>query len=192
MPSGWNKSMSENACPDNNALPILVASHRQFLAFLERRTGNRANAEEILQTAFAKAVEHEASLKEESVVAWFFGVLRNALVDHYRRQSAEQTAIEGYEREATLEIIDEAELDRNICECFRDLLPTLKGEYANILKAVDLEGQKVVDVAEQLGLTSSNAGVRLHRARLALRKRLEETCRTCAEHGCFDCTCKKC
>ena len=32
--------------------------------------------------------------------------------------------------------------------------------------------------------------VRLHRARKALRLRLEETCRACADHGCLDCTCK--
>jgi len=31
--------------------------------------------------------------------------------------------------------------------------------------------------------------VRLHRARAALREKLVRSCRTCAEHGCLDCSC---
>jgi RNA polymerase sigma factor (sigma-70 family) len=178
--------------PDNTALPILVESHRKFLAFLERRTGQREDAEEILQAAFAKAVQHEKSLEAESVVAWFFRVLRNGLVDYYRRKGAEKRAVEALQQEVTSSSPDLVDLDRTICECFRDLLPTLKDDYARMLQAVDLDAQSVVEVAEKLGITANNAGVRLHRARLALRKRLEETCRTCAEHGCFDCTCKNC
>jgi RNA polymerase sigma factor (sigma-70 family) len=149
------------------------------------------DAEEILQAAFAKAIQHESSLKREAVVAWFYHVLRNALVDYYRRNNAKKNALAEYRHEARLSSVDETELDRTICGCFRDLLPTLKPEYAEILQAVDLEGQKVIDAADKLGVTTNNAGVRLHRARLALKKRLEETCRTCAEHGCFDCNCKE-
>jgi RNA polymerase sigma-70 factor (ECF subfamily) len=29
----------------------------------------------------------------------------------------------------------------------------------------------------------------VHRARQALRRRLEESCGTCAEHACLDCSC---
>jgi RNA polymerase sigma-70 factor (ECF subfamily) len=45
--------------------------------------------------------------------------------------------------------------------------------------------------AEQKGLSSSNAAVRVFRAREALKKRVIESCGTCAEHGCVDCTCKR-
>lgn len=177
---------------DNSVLPLLVEGHRKFLAFLERRTGNREDAEEILQSAFAKAMQHEKSLEAESAVAWFFRVLRNGLVDYYRRKGIEKRAIEALQQEVISSSPDLVELDRTICECFRDLLPSLKEDYAEVLQAVDLDGQNVVDVAEKLGITANNAGVRLHRARLALKKRLEETCRTCAEHGCFDCSCQNC
>jgi RNA polymerase sigma-70 factor (ECF subfamily) len=44
--------------------------------------------------------------------------------------------------------------------------------------------------AEQHGLTVSNAGVRIFRARAALKKRLIDSCGTCAEHGCRDCACQ--
>ena len=61
---------------------MLVASHREFLAFLEPRLPSRALAEEILQSAFVRAMEKGGALRdEESAVAWFYRVLRNALID---------------------------------------------------------------------------------------------------------------
>ena len=173
-------------------LNVLLESHRKFLAFLERRAGSREAAEDILQTAYAKAVQQEDSLKQETVIAWFYRLLRNSLIDYYRRQNVERRAIGARSKETIAATIDAPELERTICECFRDLLPTLKPEYSAILRSVDLDGASVSDAARSLGVTANNAGVRLHRARLALKTRLEESCRTCATHGCLDCTCKKC
>jgi hypothetical protein len=46
-------------------------------------------------------------------------------------------------------------------------------------------------VACQLGLTPNNLAVRLHQARQALRKRLEQTCETCPTHGFRNCACPR-
>jgi RNA polymerase sigma factor (sigma-70 family) len=181
----------EHRKPDAEVLQTLLESHQRFLAFLEQRVGSREDAEEILQSAFAKAVQQENSLQEETVVAWFFKVLRNALIDHYRHKNVEKRAIEQHQVETELQQNDFAELENTVCECFRDLLPTLKPEYGELLKCVDLGGQSVSEVATRMGITPNNTAVRLHRARVALKKRLEETCRTCADHGCYDCTCGK-
>ena len=43
--------------------------------------------------------------------------------------------------------------------------------------------------AERQGLTAGNAAVRVFRAREALKRRVVESCGTCAEHGCVACTC---
>jgi DNA-directed RNA polymerase specialized sigma24 family protein len=53
-----------------------------------------------------------------------------------------------------------------------------------------VEGTPVKDYAARTGLSASNAGVRVFRAREALRKRVTESCGVCAEHGCLDCHCK--
>ena len=39
-------------------------------------------------------------------------------------------------------------------------------------------------------ITDNNAGVRVFRARQALHRQLMQSCGTCAEHGCVECTCK--
>ncbi|HEY6080910.1 MAG TPA: sigma-70 family RNA polymerase sigma factor [Polyangiaceae bacterium] len=171
---------------------VLVENHARFLAFLEARVGSRALAEEILQAAFVKGIEKQDSLRDgESAVAWFYRLLRNALIDHYRRQGAQQRGVERYvaenpEGETELETA----LEGAVCACINDLIPTLKSEYAEVLRRVELEGSPLADVARELGVTPNNAAVRLHRARTALRKRLEQTCGTCTEHGCLECTCK--
>jgi hypothetical protein len=54
----------------------------------------------------------------------------------------------------------------------------------------DVEGMSVQGDAAEIGIEANNAGVRVHRAREALRKRVKASCGTCAEHGCLNCTCK--
>ncbi len=167
----------------------LVENYRIFLSFLERRVGNRATAEEILQSAYGRAVEKGLPTDEsEGAVHWFFAVLRNAVTDHYRRRAAEVRATESLVDVGIPEIAD-PELRAEVCACFRRLLPTLRADYATILEQVDLEERSVSDVARELGITPNNASVRLHRARGALRKQLERSCGVCATHGCLECSC---
>ncbi|MCE9672295.1 RNA polymerase sigma factor [Myxococcus stipitatus] len=168
----------------------LVENHRQFLSFLERRVGNRAVAEELLQAAFVKSLERGGALTEgEGAVAWFYRLLRNALVDHHRRQVAEGRAL-AREALGADEPVEDPELRRVVCACVGELLPTLKPEYAEMVRQVDLESRGVPEVAREAGITPNNAGVRLHRARQALKKQLERSCGSCAAHGCLDCTCR--
>ena len=167
----------------------LVENHRRFLAFLERRTGDRAGAEDILQSAYSRAVEKGVPAEDSAgAVNWFFAVLKNAITDHYRHRAVEARAIEKLAAESPSEIAD-PELRDEVCACFRRLLPTLHAEYAEILEKVDLGDRPVSEVAAELGITANNAGVRLHRARGALRKQLERTCGACATHGCLECSC---
>ena len=64
----------------------IAAQHAKFLSFLSARVEDRAAAEDILQSAYLKAVEHGSEIRDdESTVAWFYSILRNAITDHYRR-----------------------------------------------------------------------------------------------------------
>lgn len=169
-------------------LATLVANHRDFLAFLESRLGSRATAEEILQSAFVRTLERGGAIREsESATAWFYRLLRNAITDHYRRTGREARALD-LEAGAAEPWVDE-ELRTRVCRCIDFLLPAMKAEYADVIRRVDLEERPLAEVAAALGITANNTAVRLHRARQALRRELERTCRTCAEHGCLDCRC---
>lgn len=172
------------------AIARLVNGHREFLAFLERRVESRAAAEDILQTAFARGLERGAEVQDEKVVAWFYRVLRNSVIDHYRHRSASARALESWGRDFTDRQEPDAALRQEICHCVSGLLADLKPEYRDALRVVDLEDGALSDLAEQSGITAENAAVRVHRARKALRHKVEQACGTCAEHGCLDCHCK--
>ncbi len=172
------------------AIEQLVKGHREFLAFLERRVESRAVAEDILQAAFTRGLERGAGVNDEKVVAWFYRVLRNAVIDHYRQRSTTERAMEAWKREFSDVQEPEAELRQEICRCVSGLLETLKPEYREALRIVDLEEGKLKDLAQQSGITAENAAVRVHRARAALRRRIEQACGTCSVHGCVDCSCE--
>ena len=138
----------------NELMAVLVENRRAFLSFLARRVGHRDVAEDVLQEAFARSLDKLPFESEESAVAWFYRVLRNA-----------------------------------VCHCVARLSETLKSEYALALRRIDVEGVSVQDYAVEAGISANNAGVRVFRARQALRKRVVHWCGSCAERGCIDCTC---
>jgi len=172
------------------AIERLVAGHREFLGFLERRVESRAVAEDILQSAFTRGLERGAGVDEEKIVAWFYRVLRNAVIDHYRSRASQSRALEGWGKEFAESVEPEDGLKNEICQCVAGLLETLKPEYREALRVVDLEDGKLGDLAQQSGITAENAAVRIHRARRALRQQVQKACGTCADHGCLDCHCK--
>jgi RNA polymerase sigma-70 factor (ECF subfamily) len=173
------------------AIQRLVDHHRQFLAFLQTRVESRAAAEDILQSAFVKGLERGGEVRdEESVIAWFYRILRNAVIDHYRHRASTDRALDGFGKEFVTQEAPAAELKQEICACILGLLETLKPEYRDALRTIDVDEGSLNDLAEQAGITSGNAAVRVHRAREALRKQVRVVCGSCAEHGCLDCQCK--
>lgn len=173
-------------------LDALMRNHARFLSFLERRVGRRDVAEEILQEAFVRGIDRGGSLRsDESAVAWFYRLLRNALIDHFRRTDAERRALDAVTRASQAEPTAAAddELMDTVCACVNDLVSTLRPAYAEAVRRVDLEGAPVDVFAAEVGVTAGNAAVRLHRARHALRARIEQACGTCATHGCWQCEC---
>jgi RNA polymerase sigma factor (sigma-70 family) len=169
------------------ALAALLASHREFLLFVEWRVGDRALAEEILQDALVKSLDHVEEIRE-SAIGWFYRVLRNAIIDHRRRRASHERRLEIFAVDLEAPTAD-AELHNVVCKCVGKLADTLKPEYADALRRIDVEGTPVKAYADEAGISANNAGVRVFRAREALRKQVARSCGTCAEHGCLDCTC---
>lgn len=166
----------------------LLDSLNAFLAFARKRLNDPELAADAVQDALLKALKApDAPSDQEKLVPWFYQILRRTIIDLYRRKATRSEALENFAKEQST---PSPEDEQQVCECFGPLLATLPGQYAQVLNAVDLEGREPKQVAEDLELSWNNLNVRLHRARTALRKRLEETCRACSVHGCLDCTCK--
>lgn len=177
--------------PTPEVAAVLVDNHRKFLGFLERRLGDRALAEDLLQDAFVRSLDKAGAVRRpESLVAWFYSLLRHAAIDSKRRDGTAEKALASFAAELETEASG-TETRGAICACVARLAVTLQPEYAEALRRVELDGVSVKDYAAEAGITSNHAGVRIFRAREALRKQVRRSCGTCATHGCVDCSCER-
>ncbi len=173
----------------NSARPLeaIFAQRAQFRAFLVSRLGNEADADDVLQNGLVKAMRSAGDVSDEQkLTAWFYRLLQNALVDHVRSRSASARRDNAWAAEVLQP--DQAAI-KTVCSCFEGLLVELKPRDAALVRRVELHGEPVADAAQALGMSAGNASVTLHRARAALRRRLEEFCGDCAKGACLDCDC---
>lgn len=168
---------------------VLLTQRAQFKAFLVSRLRNEADAEDVLQNGLLKALHRADDIREDAkLTAWFYQILRNALVDHVRSKRSAEARDHIWASDAALTAGTAAD-QRALCRCFEPLIDSLKPKHAALLRAVELEGKSVSAAAIALGITANNASVTLLRARAELRKRLEEFCGDCAKGACLDCDC---
>jgi len=185
-----NDEVKSGSADGSGRVELITAHQSKFLNFLSARVEDRAAAEDILQSAYVKAVEHGSKiLDDESTVAWFYRILRNAITDHYRRRAARTRAHESFAAETPVSY--EEELTQTACACIGDVIRDLKSEYRTAIEQVDLGGVTVEAFAQSQQTSANNASVRLHPARKAVAKKLTTVCGACAEHKCLDCTCRR-
>jgi RNA polymerase sigma factor (sigma-70 family) len=166
----------------------LLKNLQAFVAFARSRVGDAHLAEDVVQESLIKALASaNKPTAAEDTKAWFYRILRRSIIDLYRRRSVNKAALERLERE--LDSPPDREEERVACGCVKTLIPTLKPDYAELIRRLDLSGETPEQVGVALGMTANNLRVRHHRARQQLRERLEQTCQLCAKHGCVDCTC---
>ena len=171
----------------------ITESRREIMAYLVRRLGSPEAAADVLQAFALRALQRSDDLcNVQRVRGWLARVLATTIADYQR------AAMRTMRREIAMDEVDQnsgafaraQDDDAAVCNCLHMILPTLKPEYAEIVWRADLLGEPRDRIAATLGVTVNNVTVRLHRGRQALRKRLEETCLTCPEHGFLDCRCE--
>jgi RNA polymerase sigma-70 factor (ECF subfamily) len=126
---------------------------------------DRNEAEEAVQEATARAWRGLAGLREPGrFKAWFVSILCRACQDRIRDRVRSRRALSALPApEAGREAGDSPVLRAAMA---------LPDEYREPLVLFYVQGLPVADIAEALGISESNAKVRLHRARRLLRERL--------------------
>jgi len=189
---GVEQKLSAASSSNMQTDPIhdLASQRNQFLQFVRRRVDSSATAEDIVQSAYARATEKAEGLRSgESASAWFYRILRNAVIDHYRHRSAEDRALDRWAQDLATETRLDPQTEEIVCHCINTVMRDLKPAYAEALHEVDVAGSSLGDYAHSAGITATNAAVRVHRARRALKERLIQFCGTCCPRACENCTC---
>ena len=165
---------------------LAVPLFDQFYNFARWLTQDTAEAEDIVQEAYAKALKGFASFQPgTNFRAWMYRILRNCFLNSRTGLRATVT-LDGDDEQnllpadtATPESILIAQADR---ETVQQALAELPVHFREILLLCEVEEMSYQEIAETLGIPAGTVMSRLFRARKALRARLREEI-TGGQHG---------
>ena len=163
--------MLNGAAP--NCLTTAWATHAPELrGWLRHRLGNPAEADDLLQDLFIKALRQgERFCSVQNARAWLFEVARNALADRLR--VARETVEVPDDLAAPA---DEADTVDTLTACLPRVLSELTAEDREVITLCDLQGMPQAEFATARGLNLSAAKSRLQRARQRLKQRMTVAC----------------
>jgi RNA polymerase sigma-70 factor (ECF subfamily) len=170
---------------------LVVENIAWMLKLAERLLQDRGLAEDAVQDAFISAFRGlEKFEQRSSLKTWLHRITVNAALTRLRQkkrraeQSIDDDLPEFDQYECRLESpwqslmsLEEVIESNDLCQRVNESINTLPDSYRIVLQLRDIEGYDTREVAEQLELSEANVKVRLHRARAALKKRLEPVLR---------------
>jgi RNA polymerase sigma-70 factor (ECF subfamily) len=176
----------KNTCTN---IDELVSRHAEALySYAIMRVGNKELAEDMVQETLLAALQSwEKFAGDSSERTWLIGILRHKILDFFRQQpDSEQAKDETWRTEFFNKMrhwkdktvdwkTNPATLAENkeFWKVLRDCLKELSQIMAEAFVLRELEGMSSEEVCKHLEISETNLWVRLHRARLQLRRCLE-------------------
>lgn len=180
------KAQVHDASPER----ALLDGRGAFMGFLIKRLGNRSEAEDVLQDFCIRVLTRKDQLRDvERMDAWLYTILRSTLNDHYRKGTRRSRLVAAAAREPEEWIADAPTQMARLCTCHGGLISELRPVDAELIRRIDFGEEDRESVATNLGLNRNALGVRLHRARNALREALTNHCGACCREDRDDCYC---
>lgn len=147
----------------------------ELLLYAQSKLRNKEDAEDLMQDVFEKLSAKERSFSDEEMIkAYLFKVLKNAIIDHFRKQSKQMALMTEW-----VEPIETADKDLNqiiaSC-CIRPLLQELDPLYREALWLTQLQNFSQKELAEHLGVPHSTIKSRVQRGKLKLKEKLTSCC----------------
>lgn len=163
---------------DRSAFDLLAARHQEMLYRVAyRMLGDHEEAQDAVQEMLVRLTRSLGQYKAEAKFStWLYRLAVNTCIDIQRRRSKLQSAPMPADLEAPQ---SQADPDLHCERAFREhllnqALKQVPEEQRLLLMLRDREGLTNQEVAEILGIGVGTLKARLHRARAALRRVLEE------------------
>ena len=174
---------------EENALETAITLLQQAVfAFGMRICGQREDAEDTMQEVLVKAIPYLPKFDNSRALAkWLYTVAKNRCLMSRRKSkfapkqelSLEELMPDREELERLDKLPDEspesATIRREQGQRLREAIRTLPPHYRIVLVLRDMEGFTDQEVGEITGLRPGTIRVRLHRARLFVRRELEKS-----------------
>jgi RNA polymerase sigma factor (sigma-70 family) len=164
---------------DDSAFEELYRRYQpRIAAFLRRKLGDPARAEDIAQDVFFSALRRlRATDAEIDFKPWVFQIATNAAIDHWRRTSrAEEISVdadEGMRQSDRVRLTgaaspDSVLVDKERFEHLRGAFDELSDMHSRILVMRELEGLSYREISERLDVSRASVESTLFRARRRL------------------------
>lgn len=167
---------------------VLELIQQTVFSFSMKVCGHREDAEDTSQEVLFKAMGHLPRLDDPGgLTTWLYTVAKNACLMRRRRSKAapdrvlsldelmpDRDELEGLERSVP-DSPERSVLREEEAERVRQAVLRIPPQYRLILVLHDMEELSTEEVARITGLTENTIRVRLHRARLFVRKELSES-----------------
>ncbi|KPK65647.1 MAG: hypothetical protein AMK73_02330 [Planctomycetes bacterium SM23_32] len=167
---------------DVEAFGRLVERHQDHIYnAVYHLVGSEQDAEDIAQDVFMRAYSHLNGFQGRARFStWLYGIMLNAVRSHWRRAGPRRTvSLEGAGDEtradppATGDGPVRRAVRREHVDAVRGAIAELEEEWREIIVLRDIRGLSYEELAETLDLPAGTVKSRLHRARAALRDKLE-------------------
>lgn len=160
-----------------NVFAIWATYKKRLRGYIFKKIKNEDMANELSHEVLLKVYNSCCSGKDiQNIQAWLFQIAHNTCVDYIRAQNKHHTVAKGYLEEETDNVYQKA------IEFVEPLIKLLPEKYALPLQLADIQGQKQTQIAQQLGLTLSATKSRIQRARVLLKKQIQQCCHTETDH----------
>lgn len=181
MAASDEELMTRAARGDLAAFGALFDRHQpRIYAFLCRFLGSASGAEDVTQEVFWRIWQYRATYHRRSAfLTWAYSIARNAGLDEMRKAARRPRSLEELnevEQETAPGLNGHRLPDEEVLalrETVRTALQSLPEEQRLCLILREYEGRSHAEIGEILGCSEGAARVLTHRARKALRSRLE-------------------
>ena len=169
---------------------LLVRAQEVAFRFSLLACGHTEDAEDVMQDALLRTYRHVANIRQPKAFrVWLYRTVRNACWMKRRRRVGEPKhhlsletdgAARGETHVKALDVADhammpdEVTINRWLGVRLRSALNALPSRLRVLVFLRDMEGLSTREVAQVMHISEPNVKTRLHRARVLLRKRLED------------------
>ena len=158
---------------------LLGVYEKELYNFAYRLTGNRHDAEDLLQESFFKAYKYYFQLRDESKFKeWIFQITANQFKNILRKKKREKLSFpEDFERNITDNLEqapkknpDETFSRNDQSSMLREALAHVSPKMRTVLVLFELEGYAIEDISQMMSISRGTVKSRLHYARKKLKK----------------------
>lgn len=173
---------------DHEFNEIFDEYHPRILRYLTRIVGPD-DAEDLSQEVFDKISRGLGRFQGRSRLAtWIYRIATNTAIDRYRstayryekgHDSFEDEKSNGSFGDTAVKaspVTDQLVIRKEMSDCVNEFIDNLPPDYSTVIVLGELEGFANKEIAEILGISLENVKIRLHRARVRLKKALQEGC----------------